>query len=155
MTRMAPPVEQPGTAPATDTETNVETTMETRTGTDREAGTAGTDPATDSTTVEVRAVGQVRRDLPKETFEFSFQGDTLRAFVGALLAEHPELTDRLVGETRRDDDAGWTELRDTTDGRTRPYVRAMVNGTFNEFLDGADTTLEPGDRVELVYPLCC
>jgi molybdopterin converting factor small subunit len=28
-----------------------------------------------------------------------------------------------------------------------------VNGTFNEYLDGADTELSDGDRVELVEPL--
>jgi molybdopterin converting factor small subunit len=150
---MAPPAERSATAPDAGTEAAMD--ADTRSEAGRGAGTAATAPATETTTVEVRAVGQLRHDFPEERFEFSFQGDTLRAFVGALLAEHPELADRLVGETRREDDAGWTELRDGTDDRTRPYVRAMVNGTFNEFLEGADTALEPGDEVELVYPLCC
>lgn len=118
------------------------------------AGETG-DERAEETTVQVRAVGKFRHDLDEERFEFGFRGDTLRAFVGAFLAEYPELSERLVGGTRRDDDAGWTELPDTAGDRTRPYVRIMVNGTFNEFLDGADTGLEPGDRVELVYPLCC
>lgn len=119
------------------------------------APTPDTDDGSEPTTVDVRAVGKLRHELDEERFEFTFQGDTLREFVGAILAVHPGLEDHLVGETRRDDGGGWTDLRDDGEGRTRPYVRAMVNGTFNEFLDGADTDLAAGDEVELVYPLCC
>ena len=41
--------------------------------------------------------------------------------------------------------------------RTRPYARMLVDGRFNELLDGFDTELEDGARVALVNPFvyCC
>ncbi|PSP75849.1 hypothetical protein BRC81_14320 [Halobacteriales archaeon QS_1_68_20] len=36
--------------------------------------------------------------------------------------------------------------------RTRADARVLVNGTFNEHLDGFETRLEDGDRVALVNP---
>jgi len=41
--------------------------------------------------------------------------------------------------------------------QTRQYARVVVDGTFNEHLDGPDTELDDGDRVALLYPFiyCC
>ena len=41
--------------------------------------------------------------------------------------------------------------------QTRQYARVVVNGTFNEYLEGLDTELDDGDRVALLYPFiyCC
>lgn len=107
----------------------------------------------EQTTVSVRARGRFRRQFDDRRFEFTFEGTTLREFVGALLGDRPELADLLVGETRADDDAGWTDLQDEHSDDTRPFVRVMINGTFNEYRGGADAELSDGDRVELVEPL--
>lgn len=109
----------------------------------------------ETTTVVVRARGRFRREFDDRRFEFTFEGDTLREFVGALLGERPDLADRLVGETRRDDEAGWTELQDDFGEGKRPFVRIMINGTFNEYRGGAAAELSDGDRIELVEPLTC
>lgn len=111
--------------------------------------------AAPTTTVEVHACGRFRREFDETRFEFTFEGDTLRDFVGALLGKRPELADRLIGETRREDDAGWTGLQDDLAEGKRPFVRAMINGTFNEYHGGAGAELSDGDRVELVEPLTC
>lgn len=108
-----------------------------------------------TTTVVVRACGRFRRRFDDDRFEFTFEGETLREFVGALLGERPDLADLLIGETRRDDDAGWTDLRDDFGGDERPFVRIMINGTFNEYRGGAAAELSDGDRIELVEPLTC
>jgi len=107
----------------------------------------------EQTTVAVRARGRFRRQFDDQRFEFTFEGTILREFVGALLGSRPELADLLIGETRADDDAGWTDLRDDTPEGKRPFVRVMINGTFNEYYGGADADLTDGDRVELVEPL--
>lgn len=117
--------------------------------------TAAEEEAATTTTVAVRARGRFRREFDDRRFEFTFAGDTLREFVGTLLGERPELADRLIGETRREDDAGWTDLQDDTTEGKRPFVRVMIDGTFNEYRGGADAELTDGDRVELVEPLTC
>jgi molybdopterin converting factor small subunit len=111
--------------------------------------------ATRTTTVDVRAVGRFRRRFDGTRFEFTFEGERLREFVGALLGEHPHIADLLIGETRRDDDAGWPDLQDDSSEAHRPFVRVMINGTFNEYRGGAEAELSDGDRVELVEPLTC
>ncbi|WP_276260781.1 MoaD/ThiS family protein [Haloglomus litoreum] len=120
----------------------------------RETAPEGAEAAT-TTTVSVRACGRFRREFDDPRFEFTFTGDTLREFVGALLGARPELADRLIGETRREDDAGWTDLQDDMAEGKRPFVRVMIDGTFNEYRGGADAELDDGDRVELVEPLTC
>ncbi|WP_254830097.1 MoaD/ThiS family protein [Haloglomus salinum] len=117
-----------------------------------EAPAEGTTTA-QTTTVDVRACGRFRRQFDENRFEFTFEGDTLREFVGALLGERPELADLLIGETRHEDDAGWTDIRDDLGAGKRPFVRVMVNGTFNEYRGGAEAELSDGDRIELVEPL--
>lgn len=111
--------------------------------------------AAQTTTVEVCACGRFRREFDENRFEYTFEGNTLREFVGALLGERPELADLLIGETRREDEAGWTDLQDDLAEGKRPFVRVMINGTFNEYRGGADAELSDGDRVELVEPLTC
>lgn len=108
---------------------------------------------TTRTTVRIRACGRFRRRFDETRFEFTFEGERLRGFLGALLAEHPDIADLLIGETQRGDDAGWTDLQDDIDEEHRPFVRIMINGTFNEYRGGAEAELSDGDRVELVEPL--
>ncbi|MFC6726227.1 MoaD/ThiS family protein [Halobium palmae] len=118
------------------------------------------------TTVEVRATGRVRTALGRPRFEFTFEGSTLRAFLDAFFAEY-DVRDMLIAETEAEATAhGWAKLdgdppgtwRKNPEGeQTRAYARVLVNGRFNENLDGFDTELSDGDRVEVVYPFmfCC
>lgn len=127
-----------------------------------------TEPATQQilTTVEVRPSGHVRDAIGETSLEYTFEGETLRAFLEAFCEEY-DVADLLIAET--EDTAsteGWApELEDlpgtwekNPEGeQTRCYARVTVNGEFNEHLDGLDTDLEPGDRVGLLYPFifCC
>jgi molybdopterin converting factor small subunit len=124
------------------------------------------DAETESTTVDVKATALVRRELDEHRFDYSFQGDTLREFLDALFTDHPELEGMLLAETAAEASTdGWVnvdevpgETATNPEGeQTRPYVRVVVDGTFNEHLDGFDTELADGDRVALMYPFmyCC
>lgn len=119
-----------------------------------------------TTTVDVKATGHVRRELGKHRFDYTFEGETLREFLDALFAEYPALKEMLVAETEAEASTdGWVQVEElpgdwakNPEGeQTRPYVRVVVNGTFNEHLDGFDTELEDGDRVALMFPFmfCC
>jgi len=121
-----------------------------------------------TTTVDVKATGHVRTALEEHRFEFTFEGSTLREFLEAFLEAY-DIADLLVAETEAEASTeGWARLPDldalpdrwvdNPEGeRTRPYARVLVNGRFNELLDGFDTELEDGDRVALVNPFmyCC
>lgn len=122
---------------------------------------AGTEAA-EATTVDVRATGHVRDALGTPQVSFTFEGATLREFAGAFFEEH-DVRDLVIAETEPESAThGWAPIDgddvpgDTTknpDGeQTRAYARILVNGTFNENLDGFDTELSEGDRVALVYP---
>ncbi|MFC6938682.1 MoaD/ThiS family protein [Salinirubellus sp. GCM10025818] len=124
--------------------------------------------STATTTVDVKATGHVRTALSEHRFEFTFEGSTLREFLEAFLAEY-DVADLLIAETEAEASTeGWARVPDldALPGRwvdnpegeqTRPYARVLVNGRFNELLDGFDTELEDGDRVALVNPFiyCC
>jgi molybdopterin converting factor small subunit len=121
-----------------------------------------------TTTVDVKATGHVRTALGRHRFEFTFEGSTLREFLEAFLEEY-DVADLLIAETEAGASTrGWAKLPDTAElpGRwvtnpageqTRPYARVLVDGRFNELLDGFDTELQDGDRVALVNPFmyCC
>jgi molybdopterin converting factor small subunit len=119
------------------------------------------------TTVTVRCTGHVRTELGEYEFEYTFAGDTLRAFLDELFEEYPELREMLIAETEADaTHSGWAPTPDELPGtwtknpvgeQTIAYARILVNGQFNENENGFDTTLETGDRVALVYPFmfCC
>jgi len=119
------------------------------------------------TTVEVRCTGHVRTEIGEPRLEYSFEGSTLRAFLEAFFAEY-DVKEMLIAET--EDEAttkGWAPEMEDLPGenyaknpegeQTRCYARVVINGTFNEHLDGLDTELETGDRVGLIYPFiyCC
>ncbi|MFC4359345.1 MoaD/ThiS family protein [Halobium salinum] len=118
------------------------------------------------TTVEVHATGHVRTALGRSRFEFTFSGSTLRAFLDAFFAEY-DLRGMLLAEGEAEaTPRGWVKLDRDPPGtwrknpageQSRPYARILVNGRFNENLDGFDTELRDGDRVALVYPFmfCC
>jgi molybdopterin converting factor small subunit len=119
----------------------------------------------DTTTVEVRPTGHVRTEIGEPHLEFSFEGETLREFLEQFF-ERYDVRDLVMAET--DEDAateGWAEVEEPPGEwaanppgeRTRTYARVVVNGEFNEHLDGLDTELADGDRVALLYPFifCC
>ncbi|MFC6834908.1 MoaD/ThiS family protein [Halomarina ordinaria] len=120
-----------------------------------------------ATTVNVRCTGHVRTALGTPRFEYTFEGSDLRAFLEALFDDHPELRELLIAETEADATAhGWARHEGPLPGtwrknpegeQTRAYARVLVNGRFNEHLDGLDTDLEEGDRVSLLFPFiyCC
>lgn len=122
------------------------------------AETDGTEAT--QTTVEVRATGHVRDAIGTPSFEYTFEGDTLREFLDALFEEY-DVKDLLIAET--EDEAqthGWASVEDppgtwrkNPEGeQSRAFARVLVNGQFNENLAGFDTELRDGDRVALVKP---
>jgi len=126
-----------------------------------------TEPATDAgpnvtTTVDVKCTGLVQEAVGEMSFEYTFEGDTLREFLAAFFAEY-DVEKMLIAATEAEattkgwapDDVGrpgenWA--KNPEGEQTRAYARVVVNGTFNEHLDGLDTRLADGDRVALIYP---
>ncbi|MDS0242122.1 MULTISPECIES: MoaD/ThiS family protein [unclassified Haloferax] len=117
-----------------------------------------TEPA--ETTVEVKLTGHVRSAAGTHRTEFTFEGETLRAFLDAFFAAY-DVRDLVIAEREADATTrGWARVdrppgtwRKNPEGeQTRPYARVLVNGVFNENLDGFDTRLEDGDRVALMKP---
>lgn len=119
------------------------------------------------TTVSVRCTGHVRTEVGDSQFEYTFDGDTLRAFLDSFFKEY-DVSDLLIAETEAEATTrGWVPENEELPGenyaknpegeQTRRYARVVVNGTFNEHLDGLDTKLEEGDRIGLLYPFiyCC
>jgi molybdopterin converting factor small subunit len=119
------------------------------------------------TTVEVRCTGHVRTEIGEPRLEYTFEGSTLRAFLESFFEEY-DVKEMLIAET--EDEAttkGWAPEMEELPGenyaknpegeQTRVYARVVINGTFNEHIDGLDTELEDGDRVGLIYPFiyCC
>jgi len=118
-----------------------------------------------TTTVEVRCTGHVRTEIGEHSFEYRFEGDTLREFLDAFFAEY-DVADMLIAETEAEARTnGWAPVEDppgdwakNPEGeQTRAFARVAINGRFNEHLAGLDTELEDGDRVALMYPFmfCC
>jgi molybdopterin converting factor small subunit len=118
-----------------------------------------------TTTVDVKATGNVRRELPEHRFDFTFEGTTLRAFLDAFFDEYgcadlilaTEDNDRTKGWARHEGELPGRWVANPEGDRTRRYARVLVNGKFNELLDGFDTELEDGDRIALMQPFmyCC
>jgi len=120
-----------------------------------------------TTTVHLRATGHVRDAMETPHQEFTFEGDTLRDLLEAFFEERPDLAEMLIAETEAEaTTAGWARPPENLPGtwhknpegeQTKPYARVLVNGKFNEVLDGFDTRIEDGDRVSFVYPFifCC
>jgi molybdopterin converting factor small subunit len=119
----------------------------------------------DETTVTVGCTGHIRTAIGCPELEFTFEGDTLRAFLDAFFDEY-DVADLLIAET--DDDAttrGWAPVEDAPGSwrknpegeNTRCYARVCVNGRFNENLAGLDTEVTEEDRIALIYPFifCC
>lgn len=115
----------------------------------------------DQTTVEVRCTGHVRSAVGTGKMAFTFEGDTLREMLDAFFAEY-DVRDMIIAETEAEATApGWAPTPEELPGtwrknpegeQTRKFVRVVVNGVFNEHLDGLNTELENGDRVALIYP---
>ncbi len=116
---------------------------------------------TSETTVTVRCTGHIRDAVGTHELEFTFAGRTLRAFLDAFFAAY-DVADLVLAETEAEETAsGWAPEPEELPGtwqknppgdRTRAFARVMINGRFNELLDGFDTELSDGDRVALVYP---
>ncbi len=133
----------------------------------RQVGRGSTDTSEAvATTVQVRCTGHVRSEVGTGRLEYRFEGRTLRAFLDAFFVEY-DVRDMLIADTEAEATTrGWAPPLDELPGayaknpegeQTRRYARVVVNGTFNEHLDGLDTELTDGDRVALVYPFiyCC
>ncbi|MFW5918576.1 MAG: MoaD/ThiS family protein [archaeon] len=115
----------------------------------------------ETTTVELRCTGHVRQAVGFGKTDYEFEGDRLRNLLDAFFEEY-DVRDMIIAETEEDATTrGWAPKPETLPGRwaknpsgerTRKYARVLVNGTFNEHLDGLDTRLEDGDRVALLYP---
>jgi molybdopterin converting factor small subunit len=114
------------------------------------------------TTVTVKPTGHVRTAIGEPRLSFTFEGDTLRGFLEAFFEEY-DVEDMLIAETEAEASTeGWASYpgdevpgtwRKNPEGeQTRAYARVVVNGQFNEHLDGLDTELDDGDRVALMYP---
>ena len=122
---------------------------------------AGTPEETAVRTVTVRCTGHVRDAVGEATFEYSFDGETLGEFLEAFFEEY-DVADLLIATDESTEQApGWVDGPESLPGtwrqnpegeRVRRFARVLVNGTFNEHLDGFDTVLEEGDRVALMYP---
>jgi len=123
--------------------------------------------ATTETTVEVRCTGHVREEVGDSGFQYSFAGETLRAFLTSFFEEY-DVRDLLIAETEAEATTrGWAPELGELPGenyaknpegeQTRAYARVTVNGRFNEHREGLDTVLADGDRVALIYPFmyCC
>lgn len=114
-----------------------------------------------STTVDVRCTGHVRAAVGESKFSYTFDGDTLGDFLESFLREY-DVADLLIATEDGSDRApGWAPSPETLPGtwrqnpegeQIRRYARVLVNGEFNEHLDGFGTALEEGDRVALMYP---
>lgn len=122
----------------------------------------GTRPdRTAETTVDVRCTGHVRTEIGEHSFEYTFEGSTLREFLDSFLEEH-DVGDMLIAETEAEaTTTGWAPTDGNPPGawnknpegeQTRAFARVAINGRFNEHIDGLDTELEDGDRVALMYP---
>lgn len=114
-----------------------------------------------TTTVTVRCTGHVRDAVGKATFEYEFDGHTLRDFLEAFLAEYDvedyllatdEGSERAPGWAPAPDELPGTWNQNPEDERIRRFARVLVNGTFNEHIDGFRTEIRDGDRVSLLYP---
>lgn len=118
-------------------------------------------PETTHRTVTVRCTGRVRDAVGKATFEYSFEGETLGEFLAAFFEDYAVADLLLATEESSESAPGWVNAPDSLPGtwrrnpegeRVRRYARVLVNGTFNEHLEGFDTLLSDGDRVALMYP---
>lgn len=124
-----------------------------------------------TTTVEVACAGHVRAAVGAHRLTFAFSGDTLRDFLEQFSARYPCVQPLLISpDARAATSRGWLKadptltrlmagtLRKNPQGeQTRCYAAVLVNGRFNELLQGLDTPLRDGDRVGLLYPFmfCC
>jgi len=123
-------------------------------------------PQRTETTVAVHCTGHVRDAVGEPRLEFTFEGDTLRAFLDAFCGEY-DVADLVIAETESEATTdGWAPELESLPGdwaknpegeQIRCYARVTVDGEFNEHLDGLDTELDDGARVGLLYPFifCC
>lgn len=117
--------------------------------------------ATLTTEVTVRCTGRVREAVGTESFTYRFEGSTLRDFLEAFFEDYDVKELLLAADEESASAPGWAPKPETLPGtwrknpegdQVRRFARVLVNGTFNEHLDGFDTGLEDGDRVSLMNP---
>ena len=115
----------------------------------------------ETTKVTVRCTGNVHEVVGKATFEYEFAGSTLRDFLEAFFADY-DVEEYLIATGEQSERAhGWapppenlpgTWKRNPPGDNVRHFARILVNGTFNEHLDGFETELHDSDRVALMHP---
>ena len=120
-----------------------------------------TETESHTTTVDVKLTGHIRTAVGEPGMQYEFRGHTLREFLDQFFEDY-DVQHLVMAETEADATApGWAPTPDELPGtwkknpegeQTRAYARVMVNGRFNEHIDGLDTRLADGDRVALVYP---
>jgi molybdopterin converting factor small subunit len=116
---------------------------------------------TGETTVTVRCTGHVQTAVGESTLEYTFEGETLGDFLESFFETY-DVADLIMAMEPGDESApGWARPPEELPGtwrqnpegeRLRRYARVLVNGRFNEHMDGLRTTLADGDRVSLLYP---
>lgn len=128
---------------------------------DRPVGGQSESTTATETTVEARCTGHVRTEVGEPSFQYTFEGSTLRDFLDAFFDEY-DVEDMLIAETEPEATTrGWASFDGDPPGvwkknpegeQTRAFARVAINGQFNEHLDGLDTELDSSDRVALMYP---
>jgi molybdopterin converting factor small subunit len=119
------------------------------------------------TTVTVRCTGHVRTRIRVGRLEYTSEGDTLGAFLAAFFEDH-DVKEMLIAETEEEAMTdGWAPefgelpgenyVKNPEGEQSRRFARVLVNGIFNEHIDGLDIRLGDEDRVTLIYPFiyCC
>lgn len=85
------------------------------------------------TRVTIKFTSHFRKRLGQAMTEFTFEGNTLRQFIPALLEQY-EIEDLLF-----------------KDGERRPNVRVVIDGRYSYLLGGQDAPIPNGAIVVLVY----
>jgi molybdopterin synthase sulfur carrier subunit len=85
------------------------------------------------TRVKLKFTSFFRKRVGKSLIEFSFRGNTLSAFIQAVV-EQFDLADLLM-----------------EDGELRPYVRVVINGRFSYLLGGFDAHIPEGAMLVLLH----
>lgn len=98
----------------------------------------------------MKCTGHVRTAVGKGTFEYTFDGSTLREFLDAFFEQY-DVADMLIAETEAEATArGWASIdgdppgtwRKNPEGeQTRAFARVTVNGATNIWMDSIRSSM--------------